>query len=159
MRQYSGNSAVRRLCVAVLGLGVLAVSVTAQSVAKAKSSDVEKTLYRLEDDFARAVVRRDSKALEKLVAPRWVYSDESGVMDRAAGIKAFTSGTDTVKQATNETMRAIVYSNAAVVIGVLRLKGRGPQGPFDRRYRFTDSWVLLDGRWQCVAAQDYLMPK
>ena len=159
MRQYSGSSGLRRFCVAVLGLGVLAVSVTAQSVAKAKSSDVEKTLYRLEDDFARAVVRRDAKALDKLVAPRWVYSDESGVMDRAAGIKAFTSGTDTVTSASNETMKAIVYPNSAIVIGVLRLKGRGPQGPFDRKYRFTDTWVLLDGRWQCVAAQDYLMPK
>jgi ketosteroid isomerase-like protein len=159
MRRYSGNSALRRLCVALLALGVLAVSVTAQSVAKAKTSDVEKTLYRLEDDFARAVVRRDAKALEKLVAPRWVYSDESGVMDRAAGIKAFTSGTDTVTAATNESMRAIVYPNSAIVIGVLRLKGKSPQGPFDRKYRFTDSWALLDGRWQCVAAQDYLLPK
>ena len=86
MRRYSGSSAARRLCVALLGLGLLAASVTAQTSAKAKTGNVEQTLFKLEDDFARAVVRRDAGALGRLVAPRWVYSDESGVMDRAAGI-------------------------------------------------------------------------
>jgi ketosteroid isomerase-like protein len=124
-----------------------------------QNRDVEKTLFKLEDDFTVAVVKRDPKALGKLVAPKWVYSDESGVMQRDEGIKAFTSGTDTVTTASNADMRAFVYPNTAVVIGILQLKGRGPSGPFMRRYRYTDTWVMLDGRWQCVASQDYLMPE
>lgn len=139
---------------AVLAALVFATSAAAQSGSKA----VERELFRIEDEFARAVVKRDAKALGRIVAPRWVYSDESGVMGRADGIKAFTSGTDTVTEASNSDMRAMVYGNSAVVIGILHLKGRGPSGPFDRRYRYTDTWVKLDGRWQCVAAQDYLMP-
>ena len=123
-----------------------------------QSHDVEKTLFKLEDDFTAAVVKRDAKALGRLVAPRWVYTDESGVMPRNEGIKAFTSGTDTVTSASNADMRALVYGNAAVVIGVLQMKGRGPSGQLSRRYRYTDTWLLLDGRWQCVASQDYLMP-
>jgi ketosteroid isomerase-like protein len=79
-------------------------------------------------------------------------------MDRDAGIAAFTSGADTVHEASNSDMRANVYGNAAVVTGILRMKGRGPGGPFDRRYRYTDTWVRLDGRWQAVASQDYLIP-
>ena len=126
--------------------------------ALAQKSSAEQTLYRLENDFANAVVKRDAKALRRIVAPRWVYSDESGVMEREAGIKAFTSGTDTVREASNEKMRALVYGNSAVVIGILQMKGRGPKGPFTNRYRYTDAWVLSDGRWQCVASQDYLMP-
>ncbi|MEO5815601.1 MAG: nuclear transport factor 2 family protein [Gemmatimonadaceae bacterium] len=120
---------------------------------------VEKALFKLEDDFTAAVVKRDAKALGKIVAPKWVYSDESGVMQRDEGIKAFTSGSDTVTSASNADMRALVYPGTAVVIGILQLKGRGPSGPFTRRYRYTDTWVLLDGRWQCVASQDYLMPE
>jgi ketosteroid isomerase-like protein len=128
-------------------------------VAVAQRTDVtERLLYKLENDFAAAVVRRDAKALYKLTSPRWVYSDESGVMGQAAGIKTFTAGPDTVKEATNEDMRAFVYGKTAVVIGILRLKGRGPKGPFDNRYRYTDTWMQIDGRWQCIAAQDYLMP-
>jgi ketosteroid isomerase-like protein len=124
----------------------------------ANEKAIERVLFRIEDAWAQAVVRRDAKALDRLIAPRWVYSDESGVMDRAAGIAAFTSGADTVHEASNADMRANVYGNAAVVTGILRMKGRGPGGPFDRRYRYTDTWVRLDGRWQAVASQDYLIP-
>jgi ketosteroid isomerase-like protein len=123
-----------------------------------QKGDVEKTLFRLEDDFAQAVVKRDARALGKIVAPKWVYSDESGVMERDAGIKAFTSGTDTVTKASNANMRAFIYGDAAVVIGVLQMSGRGPQGAFTHRYRYTDAWAKLDGRWQCIGSQDYLMP-
>ena len=129
------------------------------AVSAQQNSEVEKTLFKLEDDFTVAVVKRDPKALGKLVAPKWVYSDESGVMQRDEGIKAFTTGTDTVTSASNADMRALVYSNSAVVIGILQMKGRGPSGPFLRRYRYTDTWVMIDGRWQCVASQDYLMPE
>ena len=41
------------------------------------------------------------------------------------------------------------------------MKGRGATrgGPFTHRYRYTDTWMKLDGRWQCIASQDYLMPE
>ncbi len=151
----SHSSESRRLHLLLL---LFALSVSPPAAAQGSTKAAEQALYRIEDEFARAVVRRDAKALGRIVAPNWVYSDESGVMGRAEGIKVFTSGTDTVTSATNSGMRAMVYGDAAVVIGILRMKGRGPSGPFDRRYRYTDTWVKLDGRWQCVAAQDYLMP-
>ena len=135
---------------------VFAQPVTGKSTAADKAA--EQTLYRLEDDFAQAVVKRDAAALGNLVAPRWVYSDETGVVERAAGIKAFTTGTDTVREASNENMRAIVYGTSAVVVGILRMKGRGAKGPFTNRFRYTDAWLLMDGRWRCIASQDYLIP-
>src|SRR5881275_2057251 len=106
----------------------------------AHAQSTEQTLYHLEDDFARAVVKRDPATLRRLTAPKWVYSDESGVMEREAGIKAFTSGSDTVTQAGNDRMRALVYGNTAVVIGELWMKGRGATGAFTHRYRYTDTW-------------------
>lgn len=142
---------------AAVALGAtFAASAGAQ--ASARPSTTERTLFRLEDEFATAVVRRDAASLRRLVAPRWVYSDESGVMTRDAGVAAFTSGADTVTTASNADMHAYVYGNAAVVTGVLRMAGRGPVGAFDRRYRYTDTWAVVGGRWQCVASQDYLMP-
>jgi ketosteroid isomerase-like protein len=144
------------LCVTTSTLRAQTGSPSRASSATEKAT--ERELYRLEDAWAQAVVRRDAKALSHFIAPKWVYSDESGVMDRAAGIAAFTSGADTVHEASNSDMRANVYGTAAVVTGILRMKGRGPGGPFDRRYRYTDTWVRLDGRWQAVASQDYLIP-
>jgi ketosteroid isomerase-like protein len=154
----------RALAVALLATALGVTIAGAQSpaakhpAAPAANRDAERTLFRLEDEFAQAVVKRDARALGRLVAPRWVYSDASGVMQRDAGIAAFTTGSDTVREASNAEMRALVYDNSAIVIGILQMKGRGSAGPFTRRYRYTDSWVKLDGRWQCVASQDYLMP-
>ena len=127
----------------------------AQQTAGQKSD--ERELFRLENEWAQAVVKRDPAVLHRMTAPRWVYSDETGVMEREAGIKSFTTGTDTVRAASNDKMRALVYDNAAVVIGVLVMKGSGARGPFTNRYRYTDSWAKLDGRWQCIASQDYLI--
>jgi ketosteroid isomerase-like protein len=55
-------------------------------------------------------------------------------------------------------MHAVVYGNTAIVTGILWMRGHGATGPFDHRYRYTDSWMKLRGRWQCIASQDYLLP-
>jgi ketosteroid isomerase-like protein len=152
-----------RLLLASLGLlaatGAAAAQRPGSRTARLTDDAAERALFRLENDWAQAVIHRDAATLERLVAPRWVYSDESGVMERAAGIRAFTTGTDSVREASNSEMRALVYPGVAVVIGVLRMKGRSPSGPFTHRYRYTDTWAMIDGRWQCIASQDYLMPE
>ena len=156
MSRTSVSSVAGRRLVAIAAL-VLAASppVAAQQGSKAD----EQALFKLENDWTQAVVKRDAALMHRLTAPKWVYSDESGVMEREAGIKAFTTGSDTVREASNEKMRALIYDKSAVVIGVLVMKGRGPKGAFTNRYRYTDTWVKLDGRWQCIASQDYLMPE
>ncbi len=79
--------------------------------------------------------------------------------DRAAVLHAVVAGSDTVAAAHNEEMRVHRYGPVtAVVTGWLVVRGRGAHGAFDRRYRFTDTWVKRAGRWQIVAAQDYVAP-
>ena len=119
----------------------------------------ERTLFRLENEWAQGAVKRDAATIRRLTAPRWIYSDESGTMNREQGVAAFTSGADTVTDAGNEEMHAAVYGNTAVVTGILRMRGHSAQGAFDHRYRYTDTWMKLGGRWQCIASQDYLMPE
>ncbi|MDB4907430.1 MAG: hypothetical protein JWO05_2214 [Gemmatimonadetes bacterium] len=147
---------MHRLASVFLALALLAPGAQSQAM---RNPAAERQLFKLEDDFSRAVIARDAKALKRLVAPGWVYSDESGVMARDPGIDAFVGGPDTVTASSNSGMRAMVYGTTAVVIGVLHMSGRGEHGTFNRRYRYTDTWVKLDGRWQCVASQDYLMPE
>lgn len=156
MSRTSVSRVVARGLAALLGLLCLPVlTVNAQQGSRAD----EQALFKLENDWTQGVIKRDVALMHRLTAPKWVYSDESGVMEREAGIKAFTTGTDTVREASNEKMRALIYGKSAVVIGVLVMKGRGPKGAFTNRYRYTDTWEKLDGRWQCVASQDYLMPQ
>ena len=57
-----------------------------------------------------------------------------------------------------DARQAGIVLSATLVTGWLVVRGRGKDGAFDRRYRYTDTWVQRSGRWQVVAAHDYLAP-
>ncbi len=117
-----------------------------------------RALLRLEDDWARALVKRDTVVFERLLAAGFVYTEDDTTMDRATVLHEVGSGSDTVTAARNEDMQVHRFGATALVTGWLIVQGRGSNGSFDRRYRFTDTWVKGGGRWQIVGAQDYLVP-
>jgi hypothetical protein len=113
---------------------------------------------QLEDQWTTALVNRDARTFDRLLAPGFVYTEDASVMTRAEVIASVT-GSDHVEWARNEGMKLHDFGDVHVVTGVLHLRGRGKDGRFDRRYQFTDTWQRRNGRWQIVAAQDYLLPK
>ncbi len=113
---------------------------------------------KLEDQWTTALVRRDTRTFDRLLAPGFVYTENASVMNRDDVIKSVT-GSDRVEWARNEGMRLHDFGDVQVITGVLHLRGKGKQGSFDRRYQFTDTWQRRNGRWQIIAAQDYLISK
>jgi ketosteroid isomerase-like protein len=120
---------------------------------------VERTLFALEEDWTRALVRRDGATFDRLLAPQFVYTENDQAMTKEELIRAVVAGSDTVESAGNEDMRAYVHGSTAIVTGWLVVRGRGASGPFDRRFRYTDTWLHRDGRWRVIAAHDYLAPE
>ena len=49
---------------------------------------------------------------------------------------------DRVTSTRNEEMKVHACGDTAVVTGILRVRGNGKEGAFDRRYRFTDTWCF-----------------
>src|SRR5436190_23555759 len=119
----------------------------------------ERALLRLEDDWASALVKRDRVTFERLLAAGFVYTENDQIMDRRAVLNSVVGGSDTIAAAHNDSMVVHRFGSVtAVVTGWLVVAGRGANGQFQRRYRFTDTWVKRGGRWQIVAAQDYVAP-
>ena len=116
------------------------------------------TPIKLEDQWTTAVVKRDAATFEQLLAPGFVYTEDASVMTRGDVIRSVT-GPDHVEWARNEGMKLHDFGDVHVITGVLHLRGRGKSGSFDRRYQFTDTWQRRSGRWQIIAAQDYLIRK
>ncbi|HEV2018719.1 MAG TPA: nuclear transport factor 2 family protein [Gemmatimonadaceae bacterium] len=112
---------------------------------------------QLEDQWTTALVKRDVRTFDQLLAPNFVYTENASVMNRGEVIKGVT-GPDKVEWARNEGMKLHDFGNVQVITGVLHVKGKGTKGSFDRRYQFTDTWQRRNGRWQIIAAQDYLIP-
>ena len=141
----------------LLSLAVLAVMPTA---VRAQNAATTRAILALENQWAAGVVKRDSALFQRMLAPGFIYSEDDRTMTRAEVLKDILTSTDTVREAHNEEMRVHQYSPTTVVVtGWLILKGRGPSGAFERRYRYTDVWVHRGTRWQIVAAHDYLKPK
>jgi hypothetical protein len=145
-----------------------------RGVPQANSTDRTLTLapIKLEDEWTTALVKRDARMFDRLLAPGFVYTENASVMSRDDVIKSAT-GPDRVEWARNEGMTIHDFGDVQVITGVLHVRGRGKQGRFDRRYQFTDTWrrqnarIRGDGRivytndssWQIIAAQDYLIPR
>jgi hypothetical protein len=146
-------------------IGVLAAlsvgpcQLAAQSAPIAVStSPAARQLFRLEDQWAKALIVRDSDFFRRTLHPDYVYSDERGTFDKQQVIAEQVGGTDSVRFAANENMRAHVHGSSAVVTGILVVRGRGQGGAFQHRYRFTDTWLRQNGRWLMIASQDYDIP-
>lgn len=112
----------------------------------------------LEDQWVQAVIKRDAAVFNRLLAPSFVYTEDDRVYTKEQLIKEVTTGTDTVTAGRNEDLKVRVYGNTAIATGWLILVGRGSGKPFERRYRYTDTWQHINGRWQVIAAADYLKP-
>jgi len=128
-------------------------------VANVQDTSDTRTLLRLEDDWARALVRRDTAVFQRLLAPGFVYTEDDRTMTRDQVLHEVGSGSDTVTAAHNEEMQVHRFGPTAIVTGWLVVQGRGAEGAFDRRYRFTDTWVKRRNRWQIAGAQDYVVPQ
>jgi ketosteroid isomerase-like protein len=120
---------------------------------------VARALLRLEDEWAVALTRRDVGVFRRLLAEGFIYTEDDRTVGRDAVLHDVAAGPDTVTAAHNEDMQVHHFGSTAIVTGWLVVSGRGAQGPFKRRYRFTDTWVRQGvGRWQIVGAHDYLEP-
>src|SRR5215217_2317656 len=148
----------RLLSRAILLLALAALPLVAQQTTATTRQNAE--LIRLENQWATGLVKRDRVLFEKLLAPKFVYTENDKLMSRAEVLHEVAEGSDRVTAAHNEGMVVHEYGpTTAVVTGWLIVSFQGKKGAYTNRYRFTDTWVKGSQGWQIVAAQDYLAPK
>jgi ketosteroid isomerase-like protein len=51
------------------------------------------------------------------------------------------------------------FGDTAVVTGIYHASGTYQGKPYDHMGRFTDTWVMDLGKWQCVASHTSLLKK
>lgn len=128
------------------------------SDAGAQTAAAKRQIAALEDYWIKAVIRRDAGAFSRLLVPEFVYTEDDRVYTKDQLIKEVTTGSDTVTSGRNEDLVIRVHGTTAIATGWLVLVGHTNGGQFERRYRYTDTWVKSGGRWRVLAAQDYLKP-
>jgi hypothetical protein len=66
----------------------------------------------LEQQWTIALVKRDTRTFDRMLAPNFVYTEDAAVMTRNDVIKSVT-GSDRVESARNESMRVHVMSTSS----------------------------------------------
>jgi hypothetical protein len=123
-----------------------------------KPSDAEIRILLLENAWNKAEQRRDTRALDQLLAGTLAYTDYDGTFyTKAQFLESVKNEDEAIEQLANEQVSVHAYESSAVVTGIYREKGRVRGKPYLRRGRFTDTWVKQNGSWLCVASQSTLI--
>lgn len=118
-------------------------------------------LWYLEQDWNDAVLRKDREWFEKNYAADFtsISSSTAKLMSRAEDISDTVDdkGTNELVETTGMNIR--VDGRYAVITGNFRVKGKDAKGvAFDRKIRYTDTWIKRDGRWQAWSSQGTPIP-
>jgi ketosteroid isomerase-like protein len=139
---------------AVLLIAGVALSVRGQSGANDEAGRIQ----ALELAWNHALEGKDSKALDMLLGNTMVSVDIDGsVMNKSEFLASIKAPDYQPSQAVIEQSNVQMYGDAAVVVGVFRVKGMEKGKPYVRRERFVDTWIKTNGTWQCVATTSALI--
>ena len=128
---------------------------TAGVVAAQPPADtVEQTLIELERGWNAAFYDRDVAFLESVLADDFVVTYDDGTRgDKARELALAESFNQRVVSATQDDFIVRVYDDTAVVLFTLHVVGIRQGQESELTLRYTDVWVLHDGRWLCVSSQ------
>jgi len=142
----------RHAAIGSLLVFTMAAGATAQQSPPVKSD--QDILIELEHNWDAAFHRHDAAFIDRILADEFIVTYDNGVRaDRKVELQLATSLNENIESSTMDEFIVKEFGNTAVVWFTLHLVGpiKGERTQTD--YRFTDVFVLRDGRWQCVSSQ------
>lgn len=136
-------------------LAITLVTFVVAPCARAKdNSAIEAKLKQMEDVWGKAILDKDSAAVEKMVANDFAgFSSKGDKRSKAALVEEIKNSTDTLSSSTNDDMEVHIYApKVATVCGTSSEKGKDKDGKeFSHRYAWVDTWMERNGKWECIA--------
>lgn len=116
-------------------------------------------IMALENSWNQAELHNDAHAVDMLLADDFVMTVADGYsMNKAQMLASVRDTSYRPEVLQSDNMEVHMYGNTAVVTGSYLEKGKDKGKPFERRGRFTDTWVKLSGQWRCVASHFSVKP-
>jgi ketosteroid isomerase-like protein len=144
------------VCVA---LCFIAIVTSGLAFGQSSAKDDAGRIIALEQAWNRAIEAKDTKALDQLLAPTFVAVDIDGSLTRKGEFLASIKNPSyQPAEATYEDIRAEIYGDTAVTVGVFRIRETQKGKRMTQRQRFVDTWIRKGETWQCVASQVVLIP-
>ncbi|PYX48031.1 MAG: hypothetical protein DMG79_12825 [Acidobacteria bacterium] len=145
------------VCLIIVLTGVLTSSMLyAWQTKHHGNPDAEQAVTKLEQEWFADQLALNWAKLKSMIGEDFVLTESDGKLGNREsmleGYKTESSLTSSIKMTFLATHA--VAADAVIATGLDDITLRGKDGRTSHRYeRFTDTWVLRDGRWQCVAEQ------
>jgi hypothetical protein len=118
------------------------------------AASAEQELIQLTKDINNAQIKRDIVFIEQRMTDDNVGVDEEGNLHgKAELITGLKSGTINVTSIVYEDIKAKVWGDAGVVWMRFTQKSKVEGKDTSGTYQETDTWIKINGRWQCVTGQ------
>jgi hypothetical protein len=128
------------------------------SVQTPTPADDRKQLEDIQQQLARAWIKRDRLTLERLIAPDWIVTHADDHMStREEVLCEFDAGTNRLLEARIDDMRVRSFEGFAVVTGRTHARGEYMGQKYDVALRFTGVFVRRNQQWQAVASHACLI--
>ena len=129
--------------------------------AQSAKIDYEKTrqyITEAEKQWAEAVASGDSTVVQRILADDFIGVDTKGFQyNKDHEVHSTPEGPKYFKSNHLNSIKIRFYGNMAVAQGDetwVRYSGE----PITGRFVWTDTWLLRNGKWQIVAAEDLIAP-
>jgi ketosteroid isomerase-like protein len=140
---------------ALLSIIACSVAATAQTCPTGQSKTGD-ALIQAEQTWAKALEQHDSATLGCLLADTFQDADPDGKLHTRAetltSVPARKPGVNKLSE-----LDPHVFGDTGYIRGLATLYD--PEGKMKAQVRFTDIYVYREGRWQCVAGQETLLPQ
>ncbi len=111
-------------------------------------------LIDLEQRWNQAFYRRDVAFIETILADEFMATYDDGSRgDRRKELTLAAEFNQNVESAIPDEFTVKIFRDTAVVWFTLNLVGIREGQRAEMKLRYTDVWVIRDGRWQCVSTQ------
>jgi ketosteroid isomerase-like protein len=120
----------------------------------------ESNVKRLEDEWEAAVIKHDVTFVQTRIAEDYTGTSSKGKrLSKAGLLKEVKGDTDTYTSAKNGGVTVRSFGpNVAIATGTAKEVGKGKDGKaFSRTYAWTDTWMLRNGKWECIGSQSMLV--
>lgn len=120
------------------------------------SAEAEQAVTKLEQEWFADQLALNWPKLKSMIAEDFVLTESDGRLGNREsmleGYKTESSLTSNIKMTFLATHA--VATDTVIAVGLDDITLKAKDGRISHRYeRFTDTWILRDGHWQCVAEQ------
>jgi ketosteroid isomerase-like protein len=133
---------------------VLAAAALASAAQRPEVQSDQEIIISLERAWNEAFYNKDLAFIETLLADEFIATYEDGSRGDKAKELALTKEFDQrVESAVQDEFTVKVFGDTAVAWFTLNLVGIKQGEKAELTLRYTDIWVMRNGRWQCVSVQ------